>query len=247
MTSISGSFNTKLIDSLKREKKIRIVGDNINFQMGVAQIRQSEGKVSHMEHWFGSAAIVQNITFTDLNNDGPQYDLRKLPTEMFILNEKDWQNITYNFSVLSSRVLVEFFPWLKVATLAVSQPIADMPDAMKMKNEVIPLPVMHKNEQKYSDVVDILANYQDICEDTYKAAGKNIEKVHIGGDQLTRERFSGAKRLRAAALTEKERFEALYPITFEVFHLQMAVLTLFYQILYDEHHTDIFTLHSQRI
>ncbi|XP_053377824.1 uncharacterized protein LOC123550437 [Mercenaria mercenaria] len=215
--------------------------------MGVAQVRQSVGKVSHMEHWFGSAAIAQNISFTDLNNDGPQCDLRQFPTEMFILNEKDWQNITYNFSILSSRVLVNFFPWLKVATSSVSQPIADMPDAMKIKNDVIPLPVMHKNEQKYSDVVDILASYQDICESTYMAAGKAIDKVYIGGDQLTRERFSGAKRLRAAALTETERFEALYPITFEVFHLQMAVLTLYYQMLYDEYHTDIFTLHCQRI
>ena len=81
--------------------------------MGVAQMRKSEGKVSHMEHWFGSAAIIQNISFPDFKNDEPQCDLRHLPTEMFILNNEDWQNITYNFSILCSRVLVDFFPWLK--------------------------------------------------------------------------------------------------------------------------------------
>ena len=40
-------------------------------------------------------------------------------------------------------------------------------------------------------------------------AGKarvDVEKVHIVGDQLTRERFSGAKRLRACALTVYECF-----------------------------------------
>ena len=215
--------------------------------MGVAQMRKSEGKVSHMEHWFGSAAIIQNISFPDFKNDEPQCDLRHLPTEMFILNNEDWQNITYNFSILCSRVLVDFFPWLKKATSSVNQQIADVPSAMKVKNEVIPLPVMHKNEQSYPEVVDILASYQEMCENTCKAAGKDIDKVHIGGDQLTRERFSGAKRLRAAALTETERLEALFPITFELFHLQMAVLALFYQILYDENHTEMFTLHSQRI
>ena len=136
---------------------------------------------------------------------------------------------------------------VKKATSSVNQQIADVPSAMKVKNEVIPLPVMHKNEQSYPEVVDILASYQEMCENTCKAAGKDIDKVHIGGDQLTRERFSGAKRLRAAALTETERLEALFPITFELFHLQMAVLALFYQILYDENHTEMFTLHSQRI
>lgn len=47
--------------------------------------------------------------------------------------------------------------------------------------------------------------------------------MHIGGDQLTRERFSGAKRLRAllsrnACLTEKQRLQHMQPITFELWH-----------------------------
>lgn len=38
-------------------------------------------------------------------------------------------------------------------------------------------------------------------------------KIHIGGDQLTRERFSGAKRVRQQAATDMERFAHLSPIT----------------------------------
>ncbi|XP_053388326.1 uncharacterized protein LOC128551481 [Mercenaria mercenaria] len=105
----------------------------------------------------------------------------------------------------------------------------------------------HVGEQKYAEVVDILDSYQELCETTYEAAEKPLQEVHIGGDQLTRERFSGAKRLRAAALSEPERFESLFPITFELFHLQMTILTTFYQILYDTQNTGSFTLHIQKI
>lgn len=247
MTSISGTFNSKLIDSLKSGKRFRIVGDNINFKMGVSQERKSVGKVGHIQHWFGSAAIVQNVNFQAMDNDIPQCDLRLLPTETFIICEEELQEISNNFSVLSSRVLVEFFPWLKPSTACVNKAIAVVPQDLKKKNTIIPLPIMHKTEQKYADVVDILDSYQQTCETVHLESGQVLEPVHVGGDQLTRERFSGAKRLRAAALTEKERLKALNPITFELFHLQMAVLTMFYQILYDETHTDIFTLHSQKV
>ena len=53
--------------------------------------------------------------------------------------------------------------------------------------------------------------------------------------------------MRAAALTEMERFAHLTPITFELFHLQMAVLTVFYQLLYNTANTEPCTLHAQKI
>ncbi|XP_053405511.1 uncharacterized protein LOC123528628 [Mercenaria mercenaria] len=247
MSAISNSFNTELTECVKQGKKFRIIGDNVNFHMGVAQARKNTGKVSHMEHWFGSAAIVQNVSFPDLPGTHPQHDLRYLPAATFMLDEHEWNGIMFKFSLIMTRILVDFFPWLKFAKSAVSQVIDDIPEGLKEPNLVIPLPILHKNEQKYAEVVDILDSYQELCETTYEAAEKPLQEVHIGGDQLTRERFSGAKRLRAAALSETERFESLFPITFELFHLQMTVLTTFYQILYDTQNTDSFTLHSQKI
>ncbi|WAR07883.1 hypothetical protein MAR_017841, partial [Mya arenaria] len=152
-------FNTELINSIQEGKKFRIVGDNINFNIGVTNERKSTGKTGHMEHWFGSAAIVQNVSFNDCLE----------------------------------------------------------PLKMKLKNTVIPLQIQHKNEQKYADVVDILDTYQDLGETLYQGSGLQVPQIHIGGDQLTRERFSDAKRLRAAALTASERFENLSPTTFELF------------------------------
>ncbi|KAH3861619.1 hypothetical protein DPMN_024552 [Dreissena polymorpha] len=85
---------SKLIDSLKSGKRFRIVGDNINFKMGVSQERKSVGKVGHIQHWFRSAAIVQNVNFQAMDNDIPQCDLHLLPTENFIICEEELQEIS---------------------------------------------------------------------------------------------------------------------------------------------------------
>jgi hypothetical protein len=85
---------------------------------------------------------------------------------------------------------------------------------------------LHKTEQNDTDVIDILDSYQELCDSTFQAAEPPTQKTQIGGDQLTREIFSGAKRLRAAALTEIERLEELSPMTFDLFHLQMTGLSV---------------------
>lgn len=247
MTVISGSFNSELIDSVKCNKKFRIIGDNVNFHVGVAQVRQNIGKVDRMEHWFGSAAIIQNIDFSYLPDTSPQQDIRQLSCDQFIISDTELNEIVSDLSLLFGRIIVEHFPWLKFAKSAVNEQTYEMPDGMADKNKVIPLPILHKNEQKYADVVDILDSYQELCEQTFATAQKPLHTVHVGGDQLTRERFSGAKALRAAALTPSERLESLNPVTFELFHLQMTVLSAFYQILYDTQTTEPFSLYCQKV
>ena len=39
----------------------------------------------------------------------------------------------------------------------------------------------------------------------HTASNKELKTIYIGGDQLTKEGFSGAKRLKAADLTEKKQ------------------------------------------
>ena len=106
MTAISGGFNTELIDQVKSGCRFRIVGDNINFRVGVTHERQN--KSSHMEHWFGSAAIIQNLSFDDRSDTVPQCDLRQLPADYFMMNDNDWYVVKYDMSILMLRVLIDF-------------------------------------------------------------------------------------------------------------------------------------------
>ncbi|WAR13400.1 hypothetical protein MAR_027580 [Mya arenaria] len=97
MSAISGRFNTELINSIQEGKKFRIVGDNINFNIGVTNERKSTGKTGHMEHLFGNAAIVQNVSFNDCSDTTPQCNLEQLPAEQFIMHDNDWKLITWAF------------------------------------------------------------------------------------------------------------------------------------------------------
>jgi hypothetical protein len=78
------------------------------------------------------------------------------------------------------------------------------------KNTIVPLPVLPLNEQKYSDVVQILDHYEDTISHFFEEAASPVQKVHVGGDLLTRERLTGTKGLRSGCATEKEMFDHLY-------------------------------------
>ena len=250
---IGGKFNAELIDAVRSGMRFRIVGDNVNFKVGVS--RQREDKVGHMEHWFGSIAIIQHTNFNNLTVQRPQRPLLQMPPSAFLPSPEDMMIIKKDCVVLVMEVLVEHIPafnCFKPLLLDMKrklQPPLDVFDTTKT-NTVIPLPLLCKNEQKYADVVDVLDSYEQLIGDIYTKAGIRVDdstKVHIGGDQLTRERFSGAKRLRATALSSRERFQHLTPITFEFFHLQMNFLTIIYKLLYNKDSTEAGTLHAEKI
>jgi hypothetical protein len=93
----------------------------------------------------------------------------------------------------------------------------------------MPTKVLPLNEQNYSDCVQILIDYEDCLDNVFTQAGQDLDttrSIHIGGDQLTRERFSGAKSLKSGCFTAKERFDHLGPITFELWHTAMNYLKL---------------------
>lgn len=65
---------------------------------------------------------------------------------------------------------------------------------------MITFQVLCKNEQNYAEVVDLMNSYGDHIVDIYRKANLNLDglSVHIGGDQLTRE------RVPQPAATERE-------------------------------------------
>lgn len=94
-----------------------------------------------------------------------------------------------------------------------------------------------------------MKEYESVISDVHEEAGIPLgqTKIHIGGDQLTRERFSGAKGLMVNEKSAAGRFEHLSPITFELFHLQMNVLTMLYKVLYKENCSHLGTMAAEKI
>ena len=218
-------------DVLKNGQSFRLVGDNVDWMLHVRDERI--GHVGHLQHAFASAVIVNNFNFEHLSTDMPQksdFDIND-----FMLRQHDIQKIKEEYAIHVGSAITKTLPYFQKFASHLPRFITKPHEFMNGVNKVIPLPVIMKNEQSYKDVVQILENYENILETCYQKSGLSFDavKIHIGGDQLTRERFSGAKNLRDHHFAAKERFDHLGPITFEFFHMVMNYVQLIFDELYD--------------
>ena len=235
---IMNECEAKLVEAIKAGKRFRLVGDNINFQTQVRDERKDRhGK---MEHYFGSAAIIQTLDFEHLPSERPVVSNINLPQVM--LTEQESEGLVDDYGYMMMKVAATHLPYFSFLKDLLPENITDEYSAqLTQKTPVIPLIAMHKNEQHYGDVVDIMRFYEDLLKRVHTAAGQDLgnRKVHVGGDQLTRERFSGAKLLVIGAHTPGDRFDNLSPITFEYFHLAMKFLSVCFKVLFNTESTEV--------
>lgn len=148
---IGGSFNDQLIETVKASRRFRLVGDNINWSVGVDDERAD--RKGHMEHAFGSLIIVQNTSFDHLPNIAPVPQFTETDYNDYLPTSEDMAKIRKDYAILISRVAFEHIPYLKTFQDVVQKYISDpCSEDLKVKNLVLPLPVIFENEQKHSDV-----------------------------------------------------------------------------------------------
>lgn len=211
------------------------MGDNINWKVDVHDQRLENKDKFH--HAFGSAILVQSIEFDHLSNISPQRDLRTTPVHCFLPSEADMLETKKNYVILISRLHSSFY-----LTLNNSRPFVKKTSAShavsnkKKKHTLSQCQSCLEMNKYYQDVVHILEFYTNSIVEVYHQAGREVSEettIHIGGDQFTRERFSGAKAMRAHDENPQDRFQILTPISFEFFHMQMNYLNMVFKILFN--------------
>lgn len=232
-----------ILGELKDGKRYRLIGDNVNFQVG-KKFQRSNDKNNQQYHWFASCAVIQNCEFEQYS-DASQGPVRELNMTHILPSDSDIAALKTNYSCHIAKVAQELIPALSFLTATDFRP--EYPDIIQKKNGSILLPVQPLNEQYYTDVVKILDSYQEFVTEINEKSEISFNSIQIGGDQLTRERFSGAKTLRSGAYTAKERFKNLYPISFELFHTSMNFLDLMFKILFNKKVFEKGTLNGEKI
>ncbi|XP_071109877.1 uncharacterized protein [Haliotis cracherodii] len=218
---VGGHFNDVLIDAVHSGKRIRLVGDNLNFSVDVNQERY--GKHKHMVHMFASAALISEHYF--MSKPGiPEIPLAHLTINNVLLSQAEYCLLRHRVVSIVAHTLSKYLPHLGFVKDSVPVTLAGPESHLFCdKTRVVPLTVLPYNEQYYQDTVKILDSYENIITDINQVACHQ-KQIQIGGDQLTRERFSGAMKLRLGNQDARNRFEHLSPTTFEFFHLGMNFL-----------------------
>ena len=180
-----------------------------------------------MKHMFASAAILQPDLPLDLPND-PRIPLQHLTIENILPSRLDLDNVKLEYIKLIVDIIVEHVPALPfmkgTVPSIIKGPYSDLLAAISC---TVPFEVLPYNEQYYADDAKIMDNLETKIYAIHDKAGKPLTddlRIHVGGDQLTRGRFSDTKHLCIGNLTAHSRFDHLGPISFELFHLDLNFL-----------------------
>lgn len=244
LKQIEKHYVDELRSAIGNDNTFRFVGDNINWKTRAND--QRFDRAGKMNNAFAAIAIVQNCKFDECSNEQPS--VSNITSDFLLPNESDLRAVQNLFAIIVTKVIVDHFPILSYLDVFDTSTFGCHNAKLTSKNKVINLPIMFKNEQHIADVVDIMDEFEKILVDVYGDKLNPSVQIHIGGDQLTRERFSSAKRIRATAKTDLTRYQHLQPISFEFFHLEMKYLEYFYKTLYNKSSAmDVGTMFSMKL
>ena len=175
---LGGHFNEKIVDLVKQGKKFYTVNDNLNCKTTVKNTRVDHRNKQH--NWFASIIVFERVDFRHLDNVKPLGDIRSFANENYLLSPEEVKKLNSDFKVLVGRVFLEFFnqpQFVAVKKMVPQQIVHQYTKEMSSKSEVFPLPIQFKDEKKYSDVVDILANLEATFENIFKEATDQAQGI----------------------------------------------------------------------
>jgi hypothetical protein len=236
---------------VKEGKEIRWTFENFDFRI-LTNIVISGYKNSDM-HWICQYITFDRVPSSHLDDTKRLVtDLTKLENKEYLLSKNELEKMWHEYIVLVSRVLLEFFPCLKVIKNVVPPHIEHrFSKEMAEKSEIINMPVVPFNQNKTSDICRYMEYVTDFLYNIYRGlnaddttdldgsdetssladvAAKKSEvlqdvKVPLVGDLLGRERLTGAKKTRAGCDHSADRFEQIVELP-AVWHAKQFFLSV---------------------
>ena len=213
---ISGHYDDKVIQAARSGKRIKFIGDNLQFMERVHT--ETIKNHAHMVHMFASVVLIHDWHFMDMP-DIPEIPINDLNLNHVLPSKDDLEIVKGYAAQLLADVIKDNIPSLREYMKYVHINEEDIPFT---KTDCVTLPVLPYNEQYYQQVVKILEEWQKLAEKIMREFPNCMQRSFpAGGDQLTRERLVGALLLRFGNIQARDRFDLIGTITFEFFHLAM--------------------------
>ena len=122
--------------------------------------------------------VIDNIDWEEKVHDMREHHQNNVRTcnfrEVVSLSDEEMKRIKNRYRIFVARTLIEKLAELSTLKLYVSEELSlrhDHSIAMAGKSEVMTLPVLMKDEKKYSDCVDVLDQLETWTHEIYKASG----------------------------------------------------------------------------
>ena len=228
--SLSYNATIRLVEKISKHHKdpldvwlreghfVKFVGDNVDKTKGVRDIRSDhQAEMIHMYSMLVVKARIQPPS--PLPRFQPVSLTARDPT-YFLPNASDVKSIQNDMEVLVSRILCDYIKVFNCQKKSVVKHIPhEYSSEMARKSEGIVLDVLHKNETKGSDMIDIMREMAGYLGTSY------TRTALTGGDHVTCERQQGSKCHVMCSNTREGRLEQLEPCC-EDWHCLMSFLSV---------------------
>ena len=153
--------------------KFVYVVDNIDWEERVHDMREHHQNKS--VHAVATSMVFSRIPSNHLPDDGPQMDVKTCNfREIVRITDEEMQSIRSRYRMFVARILIEKFPKFLNLKLCISKELTldhEHSAATAQKSEIMTLPVLMKDEKKYSDCVDVLDQLEEWTHEVYYASG----------------------------------------------------------------------------
>ena len=151
--------------------KFVYVLDNIDWEEKVHDMRQDVQNKS--VHAVATSIVFSRVPNIVLPDDGPQQDLKSCNVNQLVkISEAEISQIKSRYKTIVARLLFEHFPPFAMFQSYVPQQTDCLyTKEMSIKSDVITMPILMKDEKKYSQCVDVLDELEKWTYEIYSAAG----------------------------------------------------------------------------
>ncbi|XP_028412644.1 uncharacterized protein LOC114535543 [Dendronephthya gigantea] len=173
LDDIGKHFLDHAVELLKSGRKFVFVVDNIDWEEKVHDMREVHQNKS--VHAVATSMVFTRVSSDHLPDDGPQKDIRTCDfRELVRIKEEELRTIQNRYRILIARTLITKFQEFSSLKSCLSEELLlhhENSATASRKSEIVTMPVLMKDEKKYSDCVDVLDQLEEWTQEIYKASG----------------------------------------------------------------------------
>ncbi|XP_073236449.1 uncharacterized protein [Porites lutea] len=202
----------RALNKLKEEKLplYRIVSDNIDYEI-TARV-QTKDHVNRSLHWTHQFAIVDRVLNPNLDDTGPQKDVKNLQLVELLPDERVQKNLVFQWSILISQIVTKFLPAFRPYQAHVVYHIPHTYSAeMASKSETCSHGMEFKNPNVAADMSQILKSFHQKYVPCVQDGNNRtvLSAVPLHGDQLLEERARNVQWTFRDGESQYDRLEGL--------------------------------------